>query len=137
MDDETKQFVRQRAEDRCEYCRVHQRYYPDFTFHIEHIVARQHRGPDGPDNLAFACHLCNNKKGPNLSGIDPNTNELTRLYNPRTDAWNTHFCLEDNGFILGRTPLGRTTVYVLGMNVASRVQIRRAIAQLEATEKQQ
>ena len=137
MDDETKQFVRQRAEDRCEYCGVHQRYYPDFTFHIEHIVARQHRGPDEPENLAFACHLCNNKKGPNLSGIDPDTGELTRLFNPRTDAWNTHFRLGDDGFILGLTPIGRTTAYVLGINVAVRVQIRRVIAQLEAMEKQQ
>jgi hypothetical protein len=33
MDDEVKQFVHQRAGNRCEYCRVHQRYYPDFTFH--------------------------------------------------------------------------------------------------------
>jgi HNH endonuclease len=136
MDDETKQLVRQRAEGRCEYCRVHQRYYPDFAFHIEHIIARQHRGPDELENLAFACHLCNNKKGPNLSGIDPDTGELTRLFNPRTDVWSTHFRLEDDGFILGLTPIGRTAVYVLGMNVAARVQIRRVIAQLEA-EKQQ
>jgi len=45
MDEETKRFVRERADNRCEYCRVQQQFYPDFTFHIEHIVARQHRGP--------------------------------------------------------------------------------------------
>src|SRR5580692_12396034 len=40
-------------------------------FHIEHIIARQHGGSTGLDNLAFACWTCNLKKGPNLSGIDP------------------------------------------------------------------
>jgi 5-methylcytosine-specific restriction endonuclease McrA len=130
MDDEVKQFVRQRADNHCEYCKVHQRYYPDFAFHVEHIIARQHRGPDNPDNLALACHLCNNKKGPNLSGIDPATGELTRLFNPRADVWNEHFRLEESGFIMGLTPIGRTTVYVLGMNTDLRIQIRLGIAQL-------
>jgi 5-methylcytosine-specific restriction endonuclease McrA len=130
MDDEVKQFVRQRADNHCEYCKVHQRYYPDFAFHVEHIIARQHRGPDNPDNLALACHLCNSKKGPNLSGIDPATGELTRLFNPRADVWNEHFRLEESGFIMGLTPIGRTTVYVLGMNTDLRIQIRLGIAQL-------
>ncbi len=71
MDEETKRFVRTRANERCEYCQIHQRIYPDFTFHIEHIVARQHGGRDETDNLALACHLCNSKKGPNLSSVDP------------------------------------------------------------------
>jgi hypothetical protein len=130
MDDATKHFIRQRAHDRCEYCGVHQRYYPDFTFHIEHIVARQHGGSQDVANLALSCHLCNNKKGPNLSGIDPDTGELTRLFHPRTDVWNEHFRLEDSGFIVGLTSLGRTTAYVLGMNSGIRVQIRLHIAQL-------
>jgi 5-methylcytosine-specific restriction endonuclease McrA len=130
MDDEVKQFVRQRADNHCEYCKVHQRYYPDFAFHVEHIIARQHRGPDNPDNLALACHLCNSKKGPNLSGIDPATGELTRLFNPRADVWNEHFRLEESGFIMRLTPIGRTTVYVFGMNTDIRIQIRLGIAQL-------
>jgi len=134
MDDATKDLVRQRAHNRCEYCGVRQRYYPDFTFHIEHIVARQHRGAEDMTNLALACHLCNNKKGPNLSGIDPDTGELTRLFNPRTDAWNEHFRLEDSGFIVGLTPIGRTTAYVLDMNASIRIQIRLRIAQFRAEE---
>lgn len=79
--------------------------------------------------------VCNNKKGPNLSGIDPDTGELTRLFNPRTDTWNAHFWLESDGLIVGLTPIGRTIAYVLGVNVAVRVQIRRVIAQLEAVKK--
>lgn len=135
MEDAAKHLVRQRAHNRCEYCGIHQRYYPDFTFHIEHVIARQHHGPEVLTNLALACHLCNRKKGPNLSGIDPDTNELTRLFNPRTDTWSEHFRLEDNGLIVGITPVGRTTAYVLGMNSGVRIRIRLHIAQLESEEK--
>jgi hypothetical protein len=130
MDDEIEAFVHQRAGYRCEYCRVHQRYYPDFTFHVEHIVARQHHGSDDPENLALACHLCNSKKGPNLSGLDPDTGELTRLFNPRTDVWDEHFRLDESGQIVGLTAIGRTTAEVLGMNAEIRVQIRREISEL-------
>ena len=135
MDEETKQFVRQRAGNRCEYCRVHQRHYPDFTFHIEHIIARQHRGSDDADNMALACHLCNRKKGPNLSDLDLDTGALTRLFHPRTDTWEGHFLIEDSGLIVGRTAIGRTTADLLGMNADIRIQIRREIRRLEAGEK--
>lgn len=134
MDDATTHLIRQRAHNRCEYCGVHQQYYPDFTFHIEHIVARQHGGVEDRANLALACHLCNNKKGPNLAGIDPDTHELTRLFHPRMDVWSEHFRLADNGVILGLTAIGRTTAYVLGMNSGIRVQIRLRIAQLGVEE---
>ena len=46
MDAETRQLVRTRANHRCEYCGIHQCIYPDFAFHIEHIVARQQGGGD-------------------------------------------------------------------------------------------
>jgi hypothetical protein len=34
-----------------------------FTFHIEHIMARQHGGDDNLSNLALACPDCNAYKG--------------------------------------------------------------------------
>ena len=43
MDAETKSRVRNRAGNRCEYCRIHQQHYI-ITFHVEHIVAQQHHG---------------------------------------------------------------------------------------------
>ena len=131
MDDETKEFVRIRAGNRCEYCRIPQRCYPRWTFHVEHIVARQHEGSDKPENLGLACHLCNRKKGPNLSGVDPATKKLTGLFNPRTDTWEDHFRLEPSGYIVGLSDVGRTTTHVLGMNAESRVHIRREISRLE------
>jgi hypothetical protein len=40
--------VRQRAGYRCEYCCLPQNAEPFFAYHVEHIVARQHRGRDRP-----------------------------------------------------------------------------------------
>jgi hypothetical protein len=94
-----------------------------FTFHGEHIVARQHRGSDEHDNLALACHHCNVHKGPNLSGIDRQTNQLVRLFHPRRDDWHEHFRPEGL-LIVGLTPTGRATVDVLMMNAPERVDLR-------------
>ena len=133
MDSTTREFVRRRADNLCEYCRVHQRYYPDYTFHVEHIIARQHGGDDSLDNLANSCHQCNSKKGPNLASLDPETGTLTRLFHPRTDSWDEHFRLRLNGEIVGLTAIGRTTVNLLNMNSTIRVQIRQEIIRLKET----
>jgi 5-methylcytosine-specific restriction endonuclease McrA len=67
MDAALRKFVRERANGRCEYCMLPQEAVPYFTFHVEHIRARQHQGSDEPSNLALACPDCNAKKGPNRS----------------------------------------------------------------------
>src|SRR5208282_5174675 len=71
MDASTREFVRQRASHRCEYCRLPETAVPFFAFHVEHVRASQHRGGDEAENLALACPYCNRFKGPNLSAIDP------------------------------------------------------------------
>jgi hypothetical protein len=86
-------------------------------------VAQQHHGGNDESNLALSCHFCNRHKGLNLAGIDSTTGELTRLFNPRTDTWNQHFLIQA-GRIIGLTPVGRTTVYVLNMNRPDRVRVR-------------
>jgi hypothetical protein len=55
--------------------------------------------------------------------MDPETGELTRLFTPRTDNWNHHFGIQA-GRIVGLTPVGRTTVYVLNMNHPDRIRTR-------------
>jgi hypothetical protein len=122
MDAATKALVRNRAEDRCEYCLLGQEH-DIATMHVEHIVARQHGGTDDPSNLALACIHCNLHKGPNLSGLDPETGSLMPLFNPRLDAWGEHFALQ-GGIIVGLTPVGRTTVYVLAMNEGFQIDLR-------------
>ncbi len=68
MDAATRELVRRRAGNQCEYCGMREGSRVRLRFHIEHIVARQHGGGDEQENLALACHLCNAHKGPNLSG---------------------------------------------------------------------
>jgi hypothetical protein len=89
MDSVTKDFVRTRAGDRCEYCHLPQAATPFITFHIEHVIAKQHTPDDedldNPERLALACDRCNLLKGPNLSSIDPESGEIVNLFNPRND----------------------------------------------------
>ncbi len=54
MDEATRELVRLRAGDRCEYC-LHRQEDAETTHHIEHIVAKQHLGSDDLSNLALAC----------------------------------------------------------------------------------
>ena len=75
---ELAEEVRRRAGYRCEYCRLPQVAFRR-SFHIEHIVARQHGGSKQLDNLALACWNCNLKKGPNLAGVDPGTGQTAAL----------------------------------------------------------
>jgi len=121
-----RQFVRERAGSRCEYCHL-----PDFAaqasaFHVEHIVARQHGGADSPDNRCWSCHRCNLHKGPNLSGRDPLTDQVVRLFDPRRQSWQRHF--EWRGAILvGRTQIGRATIAVLDINNPQHVELRQTM----------
>jgi hypothetical protein len=129
MEASDRDAVRQRANNRCEYCRLPQQALPWARFQIEHIRARQHRGSDDPENLALACRKCNLHKGPNLTSIDPDTEQLTQLFNPRVDTWTDHFVLVDHQ-IIGQTFVGRATVALLQMNDKERVQLRRELAAL-------
>jgi hypothetical protein len=123
MTDWQREYVRQRAKELCEYCRLPDWLPPLEAFHIEHIIARQHGGSDDLDNLAFACHRCNAYKGPNLSGVDPLTDQIVNLFHPRRSVWEDHFRVA--GFsVQGLTPVGRATVDLLQMNAPRRVERR-------------
>ena len=125
MDEALERQVRERAKHRCEYCRI-PASISEFTFPIDHIIAQQHGGETTLENLALSCPHDNYHKGPNLVGIDPVTKKLTRLFNPRRDRWNAHFRW-DGPVLLGRTAIGRTTLYVLAMNHPDRVEVRRLL----------
>lgn len=90
-------------------------------------AARQHVGTDDPGNLALACHRCNLRKGPNLTGIDPITGEIVPLFDPRRDRWLDHFRLS-GAVIEGVTAVGRTTTKVLSMNDTRRIERRELLA---------
>ena len=91
MDAPTRKRVTDRAHATCEYCGLPQSAVPAIRFHIEHILAMQHGGKAELENLALACPNCNWHKGPNMSGLDPDTGRTEQLFNPRTQNWSEHF----------------------------------------------
>lgn len=125
MKAETRHLVRQRAEDRCEYC-LFPAWTLDLPFHVEHVIASVHAVDDSLANLAWACARCNLKKGTNLATIDPLTGDLIEIFNPRAMNWNDHFIVEE-GLIQGTTKCGRGTVRLLDMNAEYRVLLRKQL----------
>ena len=118
--------VRERAQGRCEYCRLPEE--ADFvSFEIDHVIATQHGGVTELGNLAYACLDCNKHKGPNIASLDPDTREVTPLYNPRTQDWEEYFQLGEDGTIVGLMPAGRATARLLEFNDPERVQERVAL----------
>jgi hypothetical protein len=121
----TAEAVRRRANFACEYCGLREAE-AELRHQIDHVVARQHALDDRIENLALACGFCNSHKGPNLSGIDPETGAITTLFNPRTDEWTDHF-RRAGVEIVGLTATGRATITVLAMNAREQLQRRGAV----------
>jgi hypothetical protein len=122
--------VRHRAAGRCEYC-LFPESASELPFHIDHIIARKHGGQSEFENLAWACFSCNLRKGPNIAGLDPQTGELTPLFNPRADGWADHFAW-DGLLLQGKTAIGRATVAVLDINNVDSVTVREALREEES-----
>jgi len=78
-------------------------------------------------NLALACVDCNLHKGTNLAGLDPESGDLTALFNPRTHDRDEHFAWT-GAAVLGLTPIGRVTVNVLDLNGSERIEFRRRLS---------
>jgi 5-methylcytosine-specific restriction endonuclease McrA len=123
MNERTKVSVRRRAKNRCEFCQLAQEDSPLAALHIEHIIPKIHGGTDDLNNLALACIDCNLHKGPNLTGIDPQTKKVSTLFHPRKDKWDDHFRWQGI-YIMGRTAVGRTTIRVLKMNSEEQLSLR-------------
>ncbi|MFO0755644.1 MAG: HNH endonuclease signature motif containing protein [Byssovorax sp.] len=118
-----RRLVRARARFRCEHCGIEQALVPYAAFHVEHVIPRKHGGGDDVENLALACFHCNLHKGPNLTGLDRETGDFAPLFHPRRQVWDEHFRM-DGVAIVGLTPTGRVTAYVMNMNAPERIELR-------------
>jgi hypothetical protein len=98
---------------------------------LDHIIARQHGGETEFHNLALICMRCNQHKGPNVAGIDPQSGSIVSLFHPRRDSWNEHFRYE-GAVLVGLTPAGRATITVLAINMPLRVAARQALIEAGA-----
>lgn len=125
MNQQLRQKISERAQGLCEYC-----LYPEtegaIRHQIDHVIARQHGGSEDEENLCFCCAICNRYKGPNLRSVDPETQAVTTLFNPRKQVWVEHFKF-DKERIIGLTPEGRATVFLLRLNDEERLTERRII----------
>ncbi len=114
--------VSERAEGRCEYCRMHDALQ-GATFHVEHIVPRSLGGKSRLENLAWACPRCNLCKSNRVEAEDPQCGQLVRIFHPRKDRWSDHFRWE--GYtIVPLTPIGRATVAAMDFNNPRKIRIR-------------
>jgi hypothetical protein len=126
MDASLRELVRQRANDRCEYCHIRQTHLPVERLWIEHVLPKQHGGEDDLSNLAMSCARCNRHRGPNLAAVDPDTSEIVQVFDPRRQTWEEHFVYR-GAVIVGLTPTGRATVRLLDVNAEKRVRLRAAL----------
>ena len=117
-----RRSVRERAEDRCEYCQMSQALQ-GANFHVEHIVPLSKGGATVEENLALACPSCNLGKADATEGADLATGQRVPLYHPRRDRWTEHFRIEGVR-IFGVTAVGRATVVRLQINGDRRLRIR-------------
>ena len=115
----------ERANDRCEYCLVHQddRF---FAHEIDHVRAEKHQGQTAEDNLSLACAECNRFKGSDLCSFDIVTDTVVPLYHPRLNRWTEHFRL-NGALIEPLTPAGRVTAFLLHLNDADTIDRRRLL----------
>jgi HNH endonuclease len=127
MAESLRERVRRRAKQHCEYCQMPEEL-DMLVFHLDHIYAQKHHGPTEMANLAWSCFACNNQKQSDIAGIDPDGNprQIVRLFHPRTDHWNDHFTW-DGPELVAKTPVGRVTLYVLGINLPHRVALRQLL----------
>ena len=103
------ELVRERADSRCEYCRIPLEGFSAATwFVVEHIWPRvlfEEGDParDDPLNLAWSCPLCNAHKANKTQATDPVDGTLIPLFNPRVLLWADHFLGLPSGHIEGLT----------------------------------
>jgi hypothetical protein len=121
---ELQDQVRQRANYLCEYCHTSEKWqYVQFT--IDHVIPIKQGGSERLENLALACFHCNRYKSSRQAAIDPETQQMTDLFNPRSQAWADHFIWSaDKLTILGQSATGRATIDVLKLN-RERIQLIR------------
>jgi hypothetical protein len=124
-----RQEIAIRANFSCEYSLIPEKFLAT-TFHIDHIISLKHGGLTISDNLAYSCAHCNQNKGSDIATISIEGKlHFIRFYNPRLDYWTENFKFE-NGYILGITQVGESTVKIFDMNQIERVILRNSLSEI-------
>jgi len=124
-----RDFLRERAGYRCEYCQMLEEYSHD-PFSMEHIIPSAKGGDDTLENLAWSCLGCNNLKAAFTQGYDLVSEQLVPFFHPRTQLWSDHFRWDSEAVnIIGKTPSARATISRLQLNRPGLVKLRRLLAE--------
>ena len=124
--DDLRRTVAERAAFCCEYCRLPEKA-AFFSFQIDHITSVRHKGTTELSNLAYACPICNRKKGTDLGTLIGTPPQLVRFFNPRLDKWVDHFSFENSGEIISKTDIGEATLKFLDFNYPDTVIERKKL----------
>lgn len=120
-----REFVRQRAGQRCEYCQTSEQI-SGLEHEIDHIIPRASQGTTTAENLCLACSSCNGYKQAKTHETDPESGNVVPLFHPRQQRWREHFVWSADGTqIIGLTPSGRATIQALNLNHPLIVSARR------------
>ncbi len=106
-------LVRDRAQQRCEYCGMSQSLQ-GATFHVEHIIP-------------LTCPSCNLHKSDRSHAMDPDTQQRATIFHPRRQRWADEFRFEGT-LVIGHTATGRATIQALDLNHPRRIRVREAEA---------
>lgn len=113
LSDDIRKLVYQRANGCCEYCLTCE-INTGQTMQIDHIIPS---AGDDVENLALSCWNCNNHKRQAIKAVDPNTNQIVKLFHPRYQIWSENFIWIDNSIrVMGLTSTGRATIVRLKLN---------------------
>lgn len=115
ISDRTRKEVIERAQRRCEYCKIFDRY-SFLSFHIEHIISIKHGGNSNLQNLAYACPICNFNKGTDIATVLKDESVPIRFFHPRKDIWVNHFQIHSSGLINAQTQIAKATIKILDFN---------------------
>ena len=125
-----RETVEKRAGYRCEYCQTTMDASTQ-RLELEHIIPISKDGLTILDNLALSCRGCNGSKYNKTEGLDPVTEEVFPLFNPRKDSWNEHFEWDVNPlYLIGLTPIGRATIETLKLNRPQLIRVRTLLEKL-------
>jgi hypothetical protein len=125
-------IVAARANRACEYCDAPE-VISNFAFEVDHTTPISKGGSDDFDDLALSCRICNLRKSDHTDALDPLTQTVVPLFNPRKHNWSEHFEKSPQSpyQIIGKTPIGRATVVRLDLNSSLQLRAREFWVALE------
>ena len=120
-----REQIASEARHRCGYCLTSARI-TGTPMELDHIIPESIGGPTVRENLWLACSMCNDHKSNRIAALDPLTEEIVRLFDPRRQIWADHFEWSLEGdMVIGKTATGRATVAAVRLNRAELVEARR------------